>query len=115
MDEHHHEHHRHEPPEDYQFQGDHPSRGFRFDYSLNLGHVITAVSVLVAVLLAWSNLRNKVETHDAQIAEVKQSVEKVDAKIMKLDDKASESNVLLHELAVSVRLEGAKTRSQQQP
>lgn len=113
MDEHHHEHR--EQREDYQFQEDRPSPRFRFDYSLNLGHVITAISVLVAVLLAWSNLKNKVETHDAQISEVKQSVEKVDAKLTKIDDKASESNILLHELAVSVRIEGAKTRAQQQP
>lgn len=100
----------------YQFQRDRPEPRVKFDWSLNLGHVLTAMTGLVAVLFAWSNLKNKVETHDTQISDVKESVRVVDAKVSKLDDKANESNVLLHELAATVRSEGAKIRAgQQQP
>lgn len=106
----------HERSEDYEFPRDRPERkGIQFDWSLNLGHVVTALTGLVAVLFAWSNLKNKVETHDTQISEVKQSVKDVDSKVSRLDDKANESNGLLRELAGIVKSEGAKTRANQNP
>lgn len=101
--------------EDYQWQRDRPERGVKFDWSFNLGHVGCIISGLFAIFFAWSNLKNKVETHDTQISDVKQSVKDVDAKVEKLNDKANESNGLLRELATVVRLEGQKTRAQQNP
>lgn len=85
----------------------------QFDWSFNLGHVGCIVSVIVSVVLAYSSLKAKTDAHDTQIADVKFSVEKVDTKVSKLDDKANESNRLLYELSATVRAEGVRTRAGQ--
>lgn len=93
-----------------------PTPGIKFDWSFNLGHVGCVISVVVSVTLAYSSLKGKTDLHDIQISDVKGTVEKVDDKVTKLTDKVNDGNILLHELAVTVKSEGAKIRAgQQQP
>lgn len=50
------------------------SKGLRFDLSINLGQVLTAVSMILSVMTAYFAIRSDLRDHESRIAGVEQSV-----------------------------------------
>lgn len=82
--------------------------GFRFDKSFNLGNIISSLTALLAVAVAYTKLEGRTTNTEVAIA-------KVEAKVDTLAISQTDTNLLVRELKTIVQLEGRKTRDEAKP
>ncbi len=68
-----------------------PSNKPRFDPTINLGHLLTAMMMAAALLTMWTNLRVTQAQADSRLAILEKSQQKTEETIGKLADNASTS------------------------
>jgi hypothetical protein len=99
--------------EPYRFKRDRDDRSWWKD-GFTPANVITIVTIIVAIAIAYAKLQNGAENDHAQIAEMKLTtqaqVDELRKSISTLNDTMTSTNLLVRELSTTVRLEGTRTR-----
>lgn len=91
---------------DRKFKLDRPESGFRINWNFSLGNVLTILTILVTITVAYEKLDGRATNTEGQTAELK-------AAVSTLNSTLTETNLAVRELAVTVKLEGRKTREGQ--
>lgn len=90
--------------EDYQFPEDRPKRNW-LKGEFSIGTLISLVTILVAISIAYQKLESNSANDHGQILELKTSVSALNSTLV-------ETNLAVRELRVTVQIEGARTRSE---
>lgn len=74
-------------------------------WSINLGNVLTILTILVAVTIAYEKLEGRATNNEGQTAELKSAVSTLNSTLI-------DTNLAVRELRTVVQMEGRKTREQ---
>ncbi len=92
--------------EDYQFSDDSPSRRPnnkpRFDGTINLGHVLTAVMMGAALLTMWTNTKVTEAEHNSRITVLEHSQVEMHDTMKTLADSAASSQRTQDKLSLTL-------------
>lgn len=91
---------------DYKFKDDRPKGGWRFDWTISVGQIGSALLMILSVVVAYEKLEGRTTNNDASISELKENVSKLNSTLV-------ETNLAVRELRVTVQIEGRKTRDNQ--
>lgn len=91
------------PDRPYRFKSDQTERPAV--WSVNLGNVLTILTILVAVTIAYEKLEGRATNTEGQTAELKSAVST-------LNNTLIDTNLAVRELRTVVQMEGRKTREQ---
>lgn len=78
--------------EDFKFEQDRPSTKPRFDGTINLGHLLTALMMGAALVTMWANSKVVEAQHDSRITTLEKSQARIDETLRTLADNATASN-----------------------
>jgi len=89
--------------DDYQFENDRPpSNKPRFDGTINLGHILTALMMGAALVTMWANTKVTEAQHDSRIAALEKSQSRIDETIKTLADNATASQRTQDKLSMTL-------------
>lgn len=82
----------------------------------SIGNIATILTILCGIIIAYENLKNDSANDHAQIVEMKQTnkvqVDELKSSITALNNTLVDTNLLVRELATTVRVEGTRTRQE---
>lgn len=87
---------------DYKFQRDRKEKSW-WAREFSFSNIVTVVTILVAITIAYENLKSDSANDHGQIVELRESVAVLNRTLV-------ETNLSVRELATTVRIEGARTR-----
>ncbi len=91
--------------EDFQFEQDTPRRQvskLRFDGTINLGHILTAVMMSAAILTMWVNTKVTEAEHDSRLKVLEKSQVRIDETVTKLAENAASSQRTQDKLSLTL-------------
>lgn len=88
---------------EYKFKDDRPKSGWRFDWTISVGQIGSALLMILSVVVAYEKLEGRTTNNDASILELKESVKALNGTMI-------ETNLSVRELKTTVQIEGRKTR-----
>lgn len=88
--------------EDFQFENDRPSKKPRFDGTINLGHILTALMMGAALLTMWTNTKVTQAEQNSRIAVLEKSQTRTDETMKTLADNASSSQRTQDKLSMTL-------------
>lgn len=88
--------------EDFQFDNDRPSKKPRFDGTINLGHILTALMMSAALLTMWTNTKVTQAEQNSRIAVLEKSQTRTDQTLATLADSATASQRTQDKLSLTL-------------
>lgn len=88
--------------EDFQFDNDRPSKKPRFDGTINLGHILTALMMGAALLTMWVNTKVTEAEHNSRLLVLERSQSRIDETVTKLADNAAASQRTQDKLSLTL-------------